>query len=295
MGFSWKKALNAASLGTIGLGTRLASKLLGGPDMPAAPDYVAAARETAAGNLAMARAAASANRVSQYGPYGDMVYSHEGTDPDAGWSVRQTLSAPEQAKYDAGNALTLRGLAATGGLMPGVERSLSSMGTLDESRLASMPISGQSVQDAVMSRLQPQLAQDRATLRTRLANSGLMEGSEAWTNAMREQGQRENDLYTQAALQGINTGLTARQQGVSEQYAAQDRPINAFNSMRSGVQVNTPQQVNVPGQATTQGADMLGAADALSKYQTGVYNAKAAQRGNLLSAGSTVLAAALLK
>ena len=54
------------------------------PSAPAAPDYRAAAQETATGNLEAARAAAAANRVNQFTPYGSLVYSQQGTfDPRA--------------------------------------------------------------------------------------------------------------------------------------------------------------------------------------------------------------------
>jgi hypothetical protein len=54
------------------------------PSAPAAPDYRGAAVETAAGNLEAARAAAAANRVNQFTPYGSLVYSQQGTfDPRA--------------------------------------------------------------------------------------------------------------------------------------------------------------------------------------------------------------------
>jgi hypothetical protein len=46
-----------------------------GGSAPAPPDYVAAAQQTAAGNLEMARANAAANRVNQITPYGTLTYS----------------------------------------------------------------------------------------------------------------------------------------------------------------------------------------------------------------------------
>ena len=49
------------------------------PSAPAAPDYRAAAVETAQGNLEAARAATAANRVNQITPYGSLVYSQQGT------------------------------------------------------------------------------------------------------------------------------------------------------------------------------------------------------------------------
>ena len=42
------------------------------PSAPAAPNYAAAAQETAQGNLDAARAATAANRVNQVTPYGNL-------------------------------------------------------------------------------------------------------------------------------------------------------------------------------------------------------------------------------
>ena len=93
-------------------------------------------------------------------------------------------------------------------------------GRLDTSQLAAMPINaGMTAQNAIMSRLQPQLQAQRAQLETQLANQGLVRGGEAYNAAMAEQGQKENDLLTQAALQGLNLDMAARQQGLGEQQA----------------------------------------------------------------------------
>jgi hypothetical protein len=89
--------------------------------------------------------------------------------------------------------------------------------SLDTSKLAAMPINaGTTAQEALMSRLQPQLERQRSQLETQLANQGLVRGGEAYNAAIQEQAQRENDLRTQAALQGINLDLQARQQGLGE-------------------------------------------------------------------------------
>ena len=90
--------------------------------------------------------------------------------------------------------------------------------SLDTSSLAAMPVNaGTTAQQAIMSRLQPQIDRERAQLQTQLTNQGLAPGGEAYNTAMQEQSQRENDLLTQAALQGINLDMSARQQGLGEQ------------------------------------------------------------------------------
>jgi hypothetical protein len=61
---------------------------------PPPPDYSAAARETAEGNLDAARANIAANRVNQYTPYGSLEYNISGADPygNPTWSATQSLS-----------------------------------------------------------------------------------------------------------------------------------------------------------------------------------------------------------
>jgi hypothetical protein len=46
---------------------------------PPAPDYTRAAKETAAGNLEAAKYATEANRINQYTPYGNLIYSKNPT------------------------------------------------------------------------------------------------------------------------------------------------------------------------------------------------------------------------
>ena len=249
---------------------------------PPAPDYAGAAKATAAGDLEAARIAAKANRVNQVTPYGNLTYSQTGTDPDAGWTATQTLSPDQQQMLQKNNALSL-GLLGTAQQGLGSVNNLLANPTIDESKLAQMPISGQSVQDAIFSRLTPQIERQRGQLEQTLANQGIMRGSEAFKNAMIDQGQRENDLMTQAALQGIGTGLTARQQGIQEQAYLQDRPLNVINALRTGNQVSNPNFVNVPQQATTQGANLLGAAQAQGQADLARYNADQASSNGLMS------------
>jgi hypothetical protein len=93
-------------------------------------------------------------------------------------------------------------------------------GQLDISGLAAAPVrAGTTAQEAIMSRLEPQLQRQRAQLETQLANQGLVRGGEAYNAAIQEQQQQENDLRTQAALQGISLDMAARQQGLGEAQA----------------------------------------------------------------------------
>ena len=87
--------------------------------------------------------------------------------------------------------------------------------------LAAMPVSaGTTGQQAILSRVMPQIQEQRQMLETQLANQGIPRGSEAYNRAIREQQQQENDAVQQAALQGIQLDMAARQQGFGEAQAA---------------------------------------------------------------------------
>jgi hypothetical protein len=72
---------------------------------------------------------------------------------------------------------------------------------------------------AIMSRVAPQLERDRSALQSRLANQGIVQGSEAYKNAVDDFGRQSNDAYIQAGLQGIDLGM--KQQGQNFGQSAQ--------------------------------------------------------------------------
>jgi len=85
------------------------------------------------------------------------------------------------------------------------------------SNVAAMPVNaGMTAQQAILQRLQPQIGQNNAALDQQLANQGVTSGSEAYNNAMRTRDQANNDLYSQAALQGIGIDMNANQQGYGQ-------------------------------------------------------------------------------
>ena len=263
---------------------------------PKAPDYTGAANATAAGNLDAARVAAKANRVSQYTPYGNLVYSQDGGDQDV-WKATQTLSPVEQAKLDANNKLenSLLGTAQLG--LGGVNDALSK-GFNWDALPASQINAGQTAQDAIMSRLNPKYAQDEETLRTRLTNQGVRAGSQAWDREFTNFNQGKNDAFIQAGLHGIDVGNRSRQQAIQEQEFGRTEGLNMVNSLRTGNQVNQPNFVNTPQQATTAGADILGAQQGMYQAQVGANNAQNANSaglfGGLMNMGGTAASAYFL-
>jgi hypothetical protein len=246
---------------------------------PAAPDYSAAARETATGNLDAARAATAANRVNQVTPYGRLDYSVTGQDPygNPTWTATQSLSPDQQRLLENQNRISSSlGDVATKGVSY-VENMLNT-----PFNTAALPSTGfnpsQSYQDAYMQRLQPQITQNREALQQQLANKGIDIGSTAYDRAMQTQAQRENDLLATATTQGFGVGQQARQSALQEQAYLRNEPLNTLSAVRTGSQVTGPQFVNSSQQATTSGPDLLGAAGMQYNAQMGDFNSKVAQQ-----------------
>lgn len=266
---------------------------------PPPPDYAGAAQATAAGNLEAARAAADANRVNQITPYGSLTYSHDpnAATPDQGWTATQTLTPAQQSMLDKNNALS-------GGLLDTAQSGLNyasgilSHPGVDTSQLPQVGINpGQTYQDAMMSRLQPQIDRENQASDAQLANQGIMPGSVAYDNAKRVLNQSHNDLLNNATVQGFNTGLAANQNSFQQTAYNQMQPINVINALRTGSQVQNPTFTQVPQQQTTAGPDILGATN--SQYQAALgnnnaNNANTASRNQGLGSAASLAAMLLL-
>lgn len=233
----------------------------GKDEAPPPPDYGAAARETAQGNLDMARMATAANRVNQVTPYGNLTYTQTGQDSFGNpmWTATQQLS-PEQEQIRMQQAGLSSGLLSTAQQGLDYAGNLLARPGIDTSLLPQVGINpGEMYSDAIMRRLQPQLAQEKSAFDAQMANQGIATNSEAYANAKRQFDQTQNDRLTAAQIGGINTGLNANQQAFSQAGYNQMQPINVINALRTGSQVQAPSYVNPALQATTQGPDILGA------------------------------------
>lgn len=103
------------------------------------------------------------------------------------------------------------------------------------------------VEDAMLSRLQPQFARDRDALQTRLANQGITPGSEAWAREIEAFERSVNDARTGVVLAGGDeqsrlAGLD-RDRAMFENtatIAGRNQPLNEIIGLLSGTQVQTP-------------------------------------------------------
>ena len=237
---------------------------------PPVPDYAGAAQQQGAANIEAARATAKLGNPNIYGPLGNQTVSYEGDIP----TIRQSLTPDAQATLNAqqgverslaelgqqgvAQAKTILGTPFNPNL-PGIDTSIAESVTpvnqaafnagsaqrsvtgptlqqgIDTSGIAAMPVNaGMTGQQAIMSRLQPQLTQNENATRQRLANQGLVTGGEAYENEMRTMGQNRNDLELQAAAQGINLDAMMNQQGFGQAQAqgqfGNEAQLNQFQS-----------------------------------------------------------------
>ena len=317
------------------------------PSAPAAPDYSAAARETAAGNLDAARVATAANRVNQVTPYGNLDYKQTGTDPygNPTWTATTSLSDVGQQLLNNQNRTSL-GLGSAINAQLGQVQDVMGQGfnpqtapittNVGQANLQTTPdyqggMAGwDRANQLLMQRLQPQMDIQQKTLDAKLANQGVVAGTEAYNRAKMGLGLQQNDLLNQAQLSGLQAGNTLFQQGMQgAQFGNQaqqqlltnqlananlgnqaqqqqfnqaltqyNMPLNTLSALRTGAQVQNPTFQNAPQQATTAGADLLGAASSQYNAAMGGFNAQQAAQANmnsgLMGLGGTLGAAAIM-
>jgi len=218
--------------------------LFGAPETVATPDYTGAANQTAANNLAAARAATAANRVNQVTPYGNLNYTQSGTDQygNPTWTATQTQTPELQNLTNASIAQLINQYGST----PFSGGNLPSYGINP----------GENYSDAIMRRLQPQQEMQQKQFDAQMANQGIPVGSEAYQNAARQFQQGQNDQRTSAITGGMGIGLSANQQQYNQNLTNYQLPLNIASNVKA---IATPGYVNPSQQATTAGADIMGA------------------------------------
>lgn len=222
------------------------------PDAPQTPDPNAVSQGQYKSNVNTAIANSVMGNADVYGPMGSSTFTQTGSQKINGVNVpkyRQDVSlSPElQSLYDTyvGNQQSIGNIAGT--QLGNVADTLGQPLNFDNA--SAMPTADRSYyESALMDRLNPQLDRDRAALDTRLANQGIMPGSEAYREAIALSDRGRNDARQQAVLgagtyadQEFNRGLSARQQGIHEQMALRQTPINEINSLMNGSQATLPQ------------------------------------------------------
>jgi hypothetical protein len=189
--------------------------------------------------------------TNQYTPEGSVKYNQIGTQKlsdgfggfiDAPqWESIQSYSPEQQKIYDT-NTQTKQNIATIG-------RDQSAR--IGDLLGKPMDTSNEAVESRLFElgskRLDPQFARNEESLRTRLANSGIRQGSDAWNAEMSGFGQQKNDAYNNLLLQG-------RGQAMQEMTAQRNQPINEVSALMSGSQVSQPNFIGTP-QGQVAGVD----------------------------------------
>lgn len=213
-------------------------------------------------SAAATQAQTKANRPNQVSPFGFNGWTQ---DANGNWTNTSTLSpvlqsanasVQEQARINA-----LRGV-----------------GTGEDAR--NQAITGAYGQ--ATSRLDPQWHQRDEQLSSTLANQGLDPNSQAYRNAMLQQGQQRNDAYSGAMNGAIAQGTAAQQATFGENMQAQQLPYQQLGALYG---LSHPFGFNASGRSETQSPDAA-ASLAYQKQQRGE-ELSAEERASLLRAAAT--------
>ena len=275
---------------------------MGKPKAPAAPDYAAAAVAQGAANLDAARATSKLSNPEWDNAEGSrrIQYGIDG-DPDR-VRIVDTMSpvAAQQYGIQQGINTNLLNTASAG-----LNRVSQQMATpFDMSRVPQVDTRNeqtrQAVAQALMGRLQPQFDRDENSARTRLANQGITQGSEAWNDEMNRLTQAKNDAMMQAQMQAggeasrmFGDQSAARQQAIQEQAYLRNLPLSEINALRTGSTPNMPQFQGFSG-SQVQAAPLLQGTQLGEQAAIDRYNAKVGQRNALLQTAGQLGGAFLL-
>ena len=248
----------------------------GGSDPPPAPDVVGAAQAQGQQQLANTVAAQQGSLVSQYTPYGSLVYSQGPNSPQGNPTYQsQTNLSP------AGQNLLTGQQGAQQSLIPGAA-SLAGQAASNYSRpmdLSSVQgTANQSMQNQ-MGLLQPTIDHNTEMAQTQAINQGLQPGSEAYQNAMRSVGINNNNLELGAANQAIAT----EPQTYNLANSIYNQPASSLQTVLGDINPQGPTFGNNPQQQVAQAAPLAQAAQAQGLFGLNAYNAQVGQQNSMQS------------
>lgn len=275
------------------------------------PDYTGAAEKQAQSSKEVTNIQNWANRPNQFTPWGSTTWnSNEAIDPATGQSVTQ-WTQQQQLRPELESALQSQ---------VGLQNYRSDLGRQFSGRVAedfSKPYdwtnlpgmaTGPGVQDygaqrqriesELFNKMAPIHQSQESQLRTRLANQGLTQGSEAFEGELgrlreSQAGERYNALQTAGAEQqrlfGMDTQAAqfanqVRQQAISEQSQQRNMSLNELNALLTGQQVQSPSMPGFQPAQASQATQYLDAAKAQGSYNLEA-SKQAADSGNSMWGG----------
>lgn len=224
------------------------------PAAPPAPDPVATAAAQANSNQSTATTQQLLNMTDQVGPDGSLNYTQSGNNSFTD-AFGKTISVPHFTATTSLNPVN-QGIYNTN---KQTEGNIANIGRDQSARIGDLlgtplKLGNEATEARLMDlgtkRLNPQFAMDSEALRTRLANSGIKEGSAAYDAAQHNLDYSHNDAINSLLLSG-------RAQANNEIMSERNQPINEITALMSGSQVSNPTFGNTP-QTQVAGTDVAG-------------------------------------
>jgi hypothetical protein len=217
---------------------------------PKAPDPYQTAQAQSQFNQNTAVTQQLLNMTDQVNPWGSVSYSPNGSTSFIGadgksytvprYTQTTTLSPEQQAIFDQTQAAELNlGTLAN-------EQSAKLKDYLNTPFEFNNQDAADWAYDLASSRILPQQQKNEAALRSRLINSGLRPGTQAWDSEMTRLTNANTDQLNQLAL-------TGRSQAFAENLATRNQPINEITALMSGSQVSNPASMSGPTPQTSVG------------------------------------------
>lgn len=211
-----------------------------------------------------------------------------------------TLSPDQQAILDENERLQLQLLGFGNEQAGRLREHLSSPVSFDAAHQlpgGDYETSRRRVEEALMSRIQPQYERDRASLDATLASRGVLPGTEAYNREADEINRALTDARMQTVLAGgqeqsrlFGLDMSQRQQDISEILALRNQPINEIGAILSMGQVQMPQFApppSIPVAGTNlEGNVYQGYQGQISGYNSQLQAQQAAERSRAGTLGS---------
>ena len=212
---------------------------------PTPPDPYATAAAQTKSNQDTANYNAALNRVSQYTPYGNSVYSQTGKDSSGAPTWRSDISLTPMAQEQLDNQMKQNTQLSQLGFTLG-----NQVGTAINTPYTDGATSRQGAQDAYYNRqtsyLDPQFRNEGNDLAARMANQGVVQGSQAYGRAQDDFGRQKAFAYNQAQQGAIGAGDQAQATALQNQSTLKNAALNQLNALRTGTQIQNPSFTNAP-------------------------------------------------
>lgn len=266
-----------------------------GKDTPTPPDPTVTAQAQGAENKSTAIANANLNRVDTNTPYGSLTYANAGTNSDGTpkTTANVTLSPDEQRLLDTGNANKISLANTASGMLGQIDSQYKQPADFNSTIAPEVKQAQDAAYNTSARYLDPQFSRAEDEQRTRLANQGVVQGSDAYNKATDQLSEQKEQAYGTARNQAITQGNQEQNNLFSQMFSLRELPLNEFSALTTGSQVQNPSFPSVPGtqQATT---DIAGITNQGYQNQLAQSNQQNQLWNNLFSLGGDLGGAAIL-